>query len=85
MLPIQDLLNRIRWDKGFGAASFEIGYIDHIERKIMRIPFKKIHFEAGNHFSFELENEIGEISTIPFHRVREVYQDGVLIWQRPDG
>jgi uncharacterized protein (UPF0248 family) len=25
----------------------------------------------------------GEDRFIPYHRVREVYRDGVLIWQRP--
>jgi len=24
----------------------------------------------------------GELQTIPFHRVREVYKDGNLIWSR---
>jgi uncharacterized protein (UPF0248 family) len=23
------------------------------------------------------------VHEVPFHRVREVYRDGVLIWQRP--
>jgi MJ1316 RNA cyclic group end recognition domain len=27
MTPIHELLNRIRWDKGFGSGEFEIGWI----------------------------------------------------------
>jgi uncharacterized protein (UPF0248 family) len=82
MVPIQHLLNRIRWDKGFGTSSFEIGYLDHVEQRIIRVPSRKIHFEEGNQFSFQLEDEMGEELSIPFHRIREVYRDGALIWQR---
>jgi uncharacterized protein (UPF0248 family) len=82
MIPIQELLNRIRWDKEFGKGTFEIGYYDHIEQEIIRVPFKEMHFEKGNHFSFQLENNESEMVTIPFHRVRKVYKDGDLIWHR---
>jgi len=82
MVPIQDLLNRIRWDREFGKGAFEIGYLDHVERRVVRVPLKSVHFERGNRFSFQLEDEMGEILSIPFHRIREVYRDGVLIWHR---
>jgi uncharacterized protein (UPF0248 family) len=82
MVPIQHLLNRIRWDKEFGTGSFEIGYLDHVEQRIIRVPSRRIHFEEGNQFSFQLEDEMGEMLSIPFHRIREVYRDGVLIWRR---
>ncbi len=82
MVPIQQLLNRIRWDKEFGTAYFEIGYLDHTAKKIIRIPFVKIHFEEGNQFSFQLEDETGEMLVIPFHRIRQVCRDGVPIWNR---
>jgi uncharacterized protein (UPF0248 family) len=85
MVPILDLLNRIRWDKGFGSGVFEIGYLDHVERRIIRVPLAKIHLEKGNHFCFQLETEMSEMLTIPFHRIREVYRDGVMIWQRRGG
>jgi uncharacterized protein (UPF0248 family) len=82
MMPVHELLNRIRWDKEFGKGEFEVGYSDHIEQKIIRIPFRKIRFVEGDHFSFQVDDAEGEMHTIPFHRVREVYKDGHLIWQR---
>jgi len=82
MVPIKDLLNRIRWDKEFGTGFFEIGYVDHVERRIVRVPFGRVHFEEGNRFSFQLEDEMHEMRTIPYHRVREVYRDDALIWHR---
>jgi uncharacterized protein (UPF0248 family) len=83
MIPIHQLLNRIRWDKEFGTGRFEIGYEDHRVKRIVRIPFSKIHFEADQHFSFRLEDETGEMVAIPLHRIRQVFRDGTLIWERP--
>jgi len=31
MPPIHELLSRIRWDKNFGHARFELGYFDRCE------------------------------------------------------
>jgi uncharacterized protein (UPF0248 family) len=83
MIPIRSLLDRIRWDPEFGRAPFRIGYYDRIERRIVTVPLARIHFEPGNHFSFTAVEEDGSVHEVPFHRVREVYRDGVLIWQRP--
>ena len=82
MMPLHELLNRIRWDKEFGIGEFEVGYSDRIEQKIIRIPFRRIRFVEGDRFSFQIDNAEGGVHTIPFHRVREVYKDGHLIWHR---
>jgi uncharacterized protein (UPF0248 family) len=84
MPPIHQLLSRIRWDKEFGTGFFEIGYLDHVEEKVIRVPFRKLLFQEGDRFSFQLEDESGEMLIIPFHRVREVYRDGIRIWKRSD-
>ena len=31
MIPIQELLSRIRWDESFGKGDFEIGYYDRVD------------------------------------------------------
>jgi uncharacterized protein (UPF0248 family) len=82
MMPIQVLLNRIRWDKEFGKGRFEIGYHDHLAQQIILIPFEHIRFAEGNHFSFRIQDQDGEVRNIPFHRVRIVYKDGMPIWHR---
>jgi uncharacterized protein (UPF0248 family) len=84
MLPIRDLLNRIRWDREFGGSFFEVGILDHVRRKIIRIPFNDIRFEEHSRFLIHFEDEMGDMLTIPLHRIREVYRDGLLIWQRPN-
>jgi len=40
MLPIHELLNRIRWDKEFGRGDFRIGYYDSIEDRLIRVPLR---------------------------------------------
>jgi uncharacterized protein (UPF0248 family) len=82
MTPIQDILHRILWDPHYGAAPFTIGYYDRREKRVVRISFERIRVESGNHFSFDIEDKYGNTRMIPFHRVREVWRDDALIWQR---
>lgn len=82
MEHVRDLLNRIRWDREFGAGRFELGVYDRIRDAVDRVPFAAVHFEEGNAFAFSLRDAEGELRTIPLHRVREVYKDGRLIWKR---
>ncbi len=83
MIPIHELLNRICWDSEFGKGTFEIGYYDRMEQRTIRIPFEEVLLEKGNHATFQLMGANGELQSIPFHRVREVYKDGDQIWRRP--
>jgi uncharacterized protein (UPF0248 family) len=83
MIPIQDLLHRIRWDPEFRKGRFEIAYLDKVADTLVRVPFTELRFEPGERFGFEIVGLHGESQLIPFHRVREVYRDGELIWQRP--
>ncbi|MEW5773140.1 MAG: DUF504 domain-containing protein [Thermodesulfobacteriota bacterium] len=92
MEPLRDLLNRIRWDRDFGAGTFELGIYDRVEDAVLRVPLAAVRFEPGDRFAFFLEGEDGQPRTVPLHRVREVYKDGVSIWKRegkgsgrPDG
>jgi uncharacterized protein (UPF0248 family) len=83
MQPIDKLLSRIKWDKEFGDAVFEIGYHDRVAAIIVRRPLGDLLFEPGNKESFLLMDDEGVYQRIPLHRVREVYRNGALIWQRP--
>ena len=61
MVPIQKLLNRIRWDRGFGRGDFEIGYYDRIEKRLIRAPFTQLRFDPEDHFAFEISDAWGEM------------------------
>ena len=52
MKPVHELLNRIHWDLKFGKGSFELGFLDRVEDKIIRIHLSKVFFVHGNTFSF---------------------------------
>ena len=82
MMPIHELLSRIRWDKQFGEGYFIIGYYDRVEDCVIRIPLRELFFQPDNHFAFDLIDHDGALHTIPLHRIREVYKDGKLIWHR---
>ena len=83
MTPIRELLSRVRWDPAFGQGRFELACYDRVTRALERIPLRAIVTETGKHFSFQVRDAAGEVRDIPFHRVREVYRDGELIWSRP--
>ena len=82
MIPIDQLLNRIRWDREFGDADFVIGYYDRVTDEIIQIPFSSLITEAGDHFSMQILNDDTIVRSVPLHRVREVYRNGKLIWRR---
>jgi uncharacterized protein (UPF0248 family) len=82
MQAIQELLARIRHDPEFGEGDFEIGYLDRFDGTIRRVAFCEVSFPTDQRRVFEALDDSGQARRIPFHRVREVYRDGRLIWRR---
>lgn len=82
MIPLHDLLNRIHWDPEFGRGEFRLGYLDHLHEGLVYVPLGEVRAVADSHFSFELTDEDGVVRNVPYHRVKEVWKDGVLIWRR---
>jgi len=82
MIPIHELLARIRWDPEYGRGRFEIGYLDHKEARLVRVALERIAVIPGEHFTFEAIEDDGSVHTVPYHRVRAVWRDGELIWSR---
>jgi uncharacterized protein (UPF0248 family) len=82
MIPVHELLNRIRWDQGFAKADFVIGYYDRVRDDIEYVPFIRLAFPADDAFRFVLVDGEGQVHNIPYHRVRVVYRNGERIWHR---
>ncbi len=82
MLPIHKLLSRIKWDREFGRSAFVIGYYDRVLDRIIRVPFSEIIMEPGEGQALQVMDYDGVYHTIPLHRIKEVWKDGELIWQR---
>jgi len=85
MVPIHDVLHRIQWDRAWRASRFELGYLDRVAGTIVRVPFGEAHLEADRPAAMTLRDADGAVLTIPLHRVRQVWKDGVLIWERRPG
>ena len=49
---------------------------------MIQVPFSRVQFTPGDHFSFQVTDADGYAHEVPFHRVKDVYKDGELIWHR---
>lgn len=82
MMPIQDLLNRIRWDADFARGQFELGYFDRVEGRVIVVLFQAVEFLPEEPGTVRVVDAEGRLHRVPFHRVREVFKDGRCIWRR---
>ncbi|HYL24774.1 MAG TPA: DUF504 domain-containing protein [Burkholderiales bacterium] len=82
MTPLHELLARIRWDPDFGRGRFELAYYDRERKGLVRLPFERISTSAEDRFAFQAVENDGSVHSVPYHRVRQVWHDGVLIWSR---
>jgi len=82
MQPIHQLLNRLRWDPRFRLGQYAVGYYDRVLRRIVVIPFELIRFPPETRSLFEIWDEEGKLHRIPLHRVRRIYRDGRVLWER---
>ncbi|HEY5993490.1 MAG TPA: DUF504 domain-containing protein [Gallionellaceae bacterium] len=82
MIPLHELLSRIRWDPDFGRGEFRLGYLDHVRGGLVYVALNEARQEADSLYCFEVTDEEGNTLSIPYHRVKEVWKDGELIWRR---
>lgn len=81
MIPIHELLARIRWDPEFGRGEFRLGYLDRVERRILRVALRAVRI-LPRHEGIEFADQSGVTRSLPLHRIKEVWRDGMLIWRR---
>ncbi|MBS3105977.1 DUF504 domain-containing protein [Candidatus Woesearchaeota archaeon] len=78
MIPIQDLLNKIKWDKRENPSEHMIFYFDRILKKLIKIPYMKIKRIEGTFMVLDNEEE----TDIPLHRVKKVTKNNEVVWER---
>jgi uncharacterized protein (UPF0248 family) len=83
MLPLDQLLHRIKWDPEFGRGEFALGYYDRVLGEETIVPFASVMLDAQRRDTFTFTDQDGIAHHIPMHRVRAVYKDGATIWRRP--
>ena len=82
VIPIHQLLSRIRHDPEFGAGQFEIGYRDRFDSALQRVSLGEVRFPIEEKRCFEFMDTDGRRRRVPLHRVRVVWRDGEVIWER---
>ena len=82
MIPVHELLSRIRWDPVFARDRWEIAYLDRVAGTLVRMPLDHIRVEEGNRFAFEMVDEEGATRSIPYHRIRIAWRNGKVAWAR---
>ena len=82
--PIHELLSRIRWDPAFAQGQFEMAYADHVLGRDVRVALVRALLDVGAPGMIGVIDPDGVTCNIPLHRIRKVYRDGELIWQRPE-
>jgi uncharacterized protein (UPF0248 family) len=86
VVPIQDVLHRVQWDPAWRGGRFEIGYLDRVAGSTVRTALGAVHLQGGAHASLTIGDDDGVTRQVPLHRIRQVWRDGLLIWERhPDG
>ncbi len=78
MIPIQDLLNKIKWDKRESPEQNSIFYFDRILNKLVSIPYNNIKRLEGSFMVLDNEEE----TNIPLHRIKKVTKKDDVIWER---
>ena len=78
MQPIQNLLNKIKWDKRENPEQYIIFYFDRILNKLIKIPYTKIKRLEGSFMALVNEEE----PNIPLHRIKKVMKNNVIVGER---
>ena len=77
MIPIKDIINKIKWDKRENPKYYSLVYMDLGKKK--EISYTDIKRLEGNFMIIEKNREETEI---PLHRIKEVKKKGNVVWKR---
>jgi uncharacterized protein (UPF0248 family) len=80
MIPIQELLNKVRYSPEENPEDYVLFYYDRIEDKLMRLGLAEIKKIEDNFLVLMKE---GKRINLPLHRIRKVKKKGKIIWERP--
>ncbi|MEK6983676.1 MAG: DUF504 domain-containing protein [Nanoarchaeota archaeon] len=78
MIPINDLLNKIKWDKREKPEQYSLLYYDRILNKLIEIPYTKIKRIEGRFMILDNEEE----SNVPLHRIKRATKNDIVVWER---
>lgn len=79
MIPIHELLNKIKWNPSLNPKNYKIYYYDRILNSLKELNFTDI--KEFDSFSMKIEKDNKQVD-IPLHRIREVKEKGKIVWKR---
>lgn len=75
MITVKEFFDKIKWDKKEKKEKYEVSYFDRISKKEIKINYENIEQFDNNFFYIEE-------SMIPIRRIRKIYKNGKLFWER---
>lgn len=84
MITIKALPDRIRRDSKFGHGEFVVGCYDRGQQRVVAVSLADLTLDPAGYFAFYVLDENRELQYVPFHRVRQVFNNGELIRHRKD-
>ncbi len=81
MMPMHDLLARMRCDPAFGFGRFTIRYYDRLAAEDVRIPLARVQLRGDDASALTAIAPDGSAHRVPLHRLREVWRGGELLWR----
>ncbi|HLC19882.1 MAG TPA: DUF504 domain-containing protein [Candidatus Nanoarchaeia archaeon] len=79
MMPIHELISKIKWDPNEKPADYFLSYYDRILKSLIEFRFDDI---ASIEDSFIQLYKEDKLLSIPFHRIKQIKKDGKIVWER---
>ena len=76
MISINELLNKIKWDKELNPKEYSLFLFDRVSSELKEIKYLDI---AGIEDDFLV---LKDETNIPLHRIKEVRRNNKLVWER---
>ena len=79
MIPIHELISKIKWDQNENPEAYSLFYYDRIKKSLIEFKFTEI--ERIEDSFIKIFRDL-ELISIPFHRIKQVKKEGKIIWER---
>lgn len=79
MIPVKELLNKIKYSPQENPADYVLFYYDRVEDKLKELKLVEVKGVEEGFLMLVKENK--EVN-IPLHRIRKVKKKGKVVWER---
>ena len=79
MIPIQNFLHKIKWDKKEKPEEYVLFYYDRVEDTLKEIKYTDILRIEDNFLILTIN---GKEANVPLHRIKKILKKGEVVWDR---